>query len=109
MKVFRILIAILMVMVIVAGTAAIVAWRNQDRIVKLVLARVQAQTGYKIVPENFRLAFRSHLVVLLEKPHIYFNGAEVAKVDDLRAVIAFHTIFTSNGLPLYAVALDHPQ
>jgi hypothetical protein len=109
MKVFRILSAVLMVIVIVVGIAAIVAWRNQDRIIKLVLARVQAQTGYKIVPQSSRLAFRSHLVVLLEKPHIYFNGVEVAKVDDVRAVIAFHAIFTSNGLPLYAIAMDHPQ
>ena len=109
MKLFRILTAGLMLVVIVTGGAAGIAWHNQDRLIQLVLSRIHAETGYNIVPSGARLALRSHLVVLLEKPRIYLNGVEVAQVDDLRAVIGFHAIFNSNGLPLYALALDHPQ
>lgn len=109
MKLFRILIAILMVAVILVGGAFAIAWRNQDRLIQVVLTRIHAETGYDIVPAGAHLAIRSHLEVLLEKPRIYLNGVEVAQVDDLRAVVSFHSIFNSNGLPLYALALDHPR
>jgi hypothetical protein len=109
MKFLRILIASLMVFVIVAGGAAAIAWHNQERLINLVLSRIHAETGYNIVPAGARLALRSHLVVVLEKPRIYLNGAEVAQVDDLRAVIGIHAIFSTNGLPLYAIALDRPR
>jgi hypothetical protein len=109
MKFARILVASLMVLVILAGSAAVIAWHNQDRLIQLVLSRIQAQTGYNIVPARIRLALRSHLVVVLENPRVYLNGTEVAQVDDLRAVIGIHAIFSRNGLPLYALALDHPR
>lgn len=109
MKVFRILIAVLMVVVIFVGGAFAIVWRNQDRLIQVVLTRIHAETGYDIVPTGARLTIRNHLVVLLEQPRIYLSGVEVAQVDDLRAVISFHSIFNSNGLPLYALALDHPR
>jgi AsmA-like protein len=109
MKLFRILIAILMVVVILVGGAFAIAWRNQDRLIQLVLTRIHVETGYDIVPAGARIVIRNHLVVLLEKPRIYLNGVEVAQVDDLRAVVSFHSIVSSNGLPLYALALDHPR
>jgi len=109
MKLFRIVIAILMASVILVGGAFAIAWRNQDRLIQVVLTRIHAETGYDIVPAGARLAIRSHLEVLLEKPHIYLNGVEVAQVDDLRAVVSFHSIFGGNGLPLHALALDYPR
>jgi AsmA-like protein len=109
MKLFRILIAILMASVILIGGAFAIAWRNQDRLIQVVLTRIHAETGYDIVPAGARLAIRSHLEVLLEKPRIYLNGVEVAQVDDLRAVVSFHSILGGNGLPLHALALDHPR
>ena len=109
MKLVRLLFASLMVLVILAGSAALIAWHNQDRLIQLVLSRIHAQTGYNIVPAGTRLTIRSHLVVVLEKPQIYLNGVEVAQVDDLRAVIGIHAIFRRNGLPLYALALDRPR
>ncbi|MGD0289313.1 MAG: AsmA-like C-terminal region-containing protein [Candidatus Binataceae bacterium] len=107
MRLLRISIASLSLVIIVAGVIAVAAWRNQARLVRVVLARIYTETGYNIVPSGVRLAFRSHLVVLLEKPTIYLNGVEVARVDDLRAVVRYHTIFNTNGLPLYKLALDH--
>lgn len=109
MRFFRVLIASLLVVVILAGGAAAIAWHNQERLIQLVLSRIHAETGYNIVPAGARLALRSHLVVVLEKPRIYLNGTEVAQVDDLRAVIGIHAIFSTNGLPLYAIALDRPR
>ena len=109
MRLLRILVASLSLAIIVAGTTALVAWRNQARLVGAVLARIDSETGYNIVPAGARLAFRSHLVVLLEKPKIYLKAVEVARADDLRAVVRYHAIFNSNGLPLYELALDHLQ
>jgi hypothetical protein len=107
MRLFRILVASVALVTIVAGLTAIVAWRNQGRLVRAVLARIHTRTGYNIVPSGTHLAFRNHLVVLLEKPAIYLKGVEVARVDDLRAVVGYHAIFNTNGLPLYGLALDH--
>jgi AsmA-like protein len=109
MRPLRILIASLSLTIIVAGGTVAIALRNQAQLIGLVLYRIHAETGYNIVPSGARLAFRSHLVVLLEKPSIYLNGIEVARVADLRAVVRYHTIFNTNGLPLYMLALDHPQ
>ena len=80
MRFFRVLIASLLVVVILAGGAAAIAWHNQERLIQLVLSRIHAETGYNIVPAGARLALRSHLVVVLEKPRIYLNGTEVAQV-----------------------------
>jgi len=109
MRFLRILIiGLCLVIAVAAGTAAL-AWHNQDRLIGLVLSRIHAETGYKIVPSGARLEFRSRLVVLLESASIDLNGTEVARVQDMRAVIGYHRIFYSNGLPLYELALDHPQ
>jgi hypothetical protein len=45
MKLFRILIAILMASVILVGGAFAIAWRNQDRLIQVVLTRIHAETG----------------------------------------------------------------
>ncbi len=109
MRPLRILIASLCIAIIVAGSAVAIVLHNQARLIRLVLSRIHAETGYDVVPKGTRLAFRSHLEVLLEQPAIYLNGTEVARVDDLRAVIRYHAIFNTNGLPLYELVLDHPQ
>lgn len=108
MRIFRIVVAGLMLAVILAGGTVALALHNQARIIRLVLARIYVETGYNIVPSGARIAFRSHLVLLLQKPHIYLGGDEVAQLDDVRAVVSYHAIFYSSGLPLHALALDHP-
>ncbi len=109
MKPLRILIAGLSVLIIVVGGTVAIALHDQARLVRVVLARIYVETGYNIVPSGARLAFHSHLIVTLEKPTIYLDGNEVARVDDLRAVVRYHTIFHSSGLPLYMLAFDHPR
>ena len=109
MRPLRILIAGLCITVVVAGAAVGIALRNQAQLVQVVLSRIHAESGYEIVPKGVRLAFRSHLEVRLKQPIIYLNGTEVARVDGIRALIRYHAIFNTNGLPLYAIALDHPQ
>src|SRR5579859_1417287 len=109
MRPLRILIAGLCIAIIVAGSAVAIVLRDQAQLIQLVLSRIHAETGYDIVPKSARLAFRSHLEVLLEQPTIYLNGNEVARVDDLRAIFRYHAIFNTNGLPLYEIVLDHPQ
>ncbi len=109
MRFLRILIIGLGLIVVVAAATVALAWHNQDRLIGLVLARIHVETGYNIVPSGVRLEFRSHLVVLLESASIDLNGTEVARVQDVRAVVGYHRIFYSNGLPLHDLALDHPQ
>ena len=90
MRPLRFLIFGLCLVIIVAGCTVAIALHNQAQLIQLVLGRIHAETGYNIVPAGARLAFRSHLEVLLEKPTVYLNGIEVAQVDDLRAIIRYH-------------------
>jgi len=108
MRFVRKLVASLLVVIIVAGGAAAIVLHNRAGIVRIVLAQINAATGLNIVPAGTHVAFGNHLVVRLVHPRIYLHGVEVARVDDLRAVISYHAIVHSNGLPLYALALDHP-
>lgn len=109
MRPLRIIIAVLLLAVIAVGVTAIVAWRSQERIIEAVLSGIATDTGYRIVPRGSRIAFSSHLVVVLKQPSVYLNGDEVARLDDLRASIRYRTIFKSTGLPLYDIVFNHPR
>ncbi|MGH7917517.1 MAG: hypothetical protein ACREQE_08620, partial [Candidatus Binataceae bacterium] len=79
------------------------------RLVRLVLGRIERRTGYKIVIAGSRLSFNSHLDVILKRPRVFKDGAELATLDDIKAVVSYHTILTARGLPLHALVLDHPH
>jgi len=108
MRFLRVLLAIVLVIVILAGVAVVVAFHNQPTLVAVVLARINAGTGLEIRPARTRLRFGGHLDVLLERPTVYFHGREVARLEDLRAIVNYHAIFAGNGLPLHSLELDRP-
>src|SRR5260370_6874546 len=56
-----------------------------------------------------QLSLRSHMTVFLERPTVFFNGKEVARLRDIRTVINYHALIFRNGLPLRALGLDYPQ
>ncbi len=108
MRFLRVLLAIVLVIVILTGVAVVAAFHNQPALVAVVLARINAGTGLEIRPARTRLRFGGHLDVLLERPTVYFHGHEVARLDDLRAIVNYHAIFAGNGLPLHSLELDRP-
>lgn len=106
MRIFRILMAALLLALVGAGAVAWYAIHNQARLVEIALAAIDERTGLEITPASSRLIFRNHLVVLLEHPRVMMGGREVARLADIRAVISYHALLYQNGLPLYALMLD---
>ena len=82
---------------------------NQDKIVAIALSRIQDRSGLVIRVAGTRIGFGTHLVVVLEHPRVERNGAEVATLDDIRAVLSYGAIFHNSGLPLARLVLEHPQ
>ncbi|MBF6567480.1 MAG: AsmA-like C-terminal region-containing protein [Candidatus Binataceae bacterium] len=108
MKALRIAALLLLVSVAMASGIAIFAYHNQDRIVKLVLARIGADTGLRISIVGSRLKLRSHLVVVLEQPRVLLQGIEVARLKRAVVMISYRNLIHHQGLPLYAVIADQP-
>src|SRR5216684_1399686 len=109
MRFLRVLVAVLMLAIIASGVAITLALRNQKEIVAAVLAQINQRTGINIVPAGMQLSLRSHMTVFLERPTVFFNGKEVARLRDIRTVINYHALIFRNGLPLRALGLDYPQ
>ncbi len=109
MRFVRITALALAVILIIGAATAVLLVRNQDRLVALVLDRIGTRTGIGILPTSSHLAFRSHLVVVLERPKVVMGGKEIVQLERVRALISYHALLFTKGLPLYALALDRPQ
>jgi AsmA-like C-terminal region len=109
MKALRIVgLALLVVALLIGGVAAFLM-SNQDRVVRYVLEQVRARTGLQIAVANARIRFQSHLVVELDEPTVLSGEHELVKVSSARAVISYHSILFTHGLPLYALVLVQPD
>jgi hypothetical protein len=106
MRIVRILLASILVLTIIAGTVVGIVFHNEASLVQIVLTRIDASTGFNIVPAGVRVRFRSHLEVTLEQPLVYQRGSEIARLDSIRVVVSYHLMLTSNGLPLRELRLD---
>jgi hypothetical protein len=106
MRIVRILLASILVLIIIAGTVVGIVFHNEASLVQIVLTRIDASTGYNIVPTGVRVRFRSHLEVTLKQPIVYQEGSEIARLNSIRVVVSYHLILTSNGLPLRELGLD---
>jgi AsmA-like C-terminal region len=109
MRVFRIAALFLAIVLMVCAVIAALLIHNQGRLIALVLARIDARTGMKVVPASSRLALSSHLIVVLEKPKVLLDGKEVATLERIRAVVSYHALLFTDGLPLHALALNRPK
>ena len=98
----------LILAVIVGGSAALIA-ANQARIVAYVLASVRNRTGVDIIPRASSVHLSTHLVVVLDRPQVIANGQEIVKLKSLSAIISYHSIFVSTGLPLYRLTAIKPE
>lgn len=107
-KLLRIAALLIAVLVIIAGGLGFVIYRNRDRLVTLMLARVDASTGLHIAIAGSHLELRSHLVVMLDEPRIFRQGVEVARLQSVAAWLSYHNLIYSQGLPLHLLRAEQP-
>jgi hypothetical protein len=107
-KLLRIAVLLTALLVIIAGGLSLLVYRNRDRLVRLMLARVDAATGTHIAIAGSSVELRSHLVVLLDQPRIFRDGVEVAHLKRLVAWVSYHNLIYSQGLPLRFLRAEQP-
>jgi len=105
-KLLRIALLTVLTLVIIAGGFAVFLYRNQDQLVKLMLARVDDATGLHVSIAGSSLEFRSHLVLLLQAPEVYRDGIEVARFNRVIAWVSYHNLIRQQGLPLRRLRLE---
>jgi hypothetical protein len=107
-RIVRLLLAGILVLIVIAAGVVTLVFHNEEALVRIILERIEASTGYNVVPSAVRVSFRDHLRVTLEQPRVYQGGAEIARLDDILAVVSYHLIFKNKGLPLRELRLDRP-
>ena len=98
----------LILAIVLCGSAALILF-NQSRIVVYVLASIRSRTGVDIIPRSTSVHLGTHLIVVLDEPQVIDNGREIVKLKSLRAIIGYHSIFVSTGLPLYRLTASSPE
>jgi hypothetical protein len=109
MRLVRIAALSALILAIVVGGSAVLIAVNQSRIVVYVLASVRDRTGVEIIPRASSVHLGTHLIVVLDQPQVIDNGREIVKLKSLRAIIGYHSIFVSTGLPLYRLTATNPE
>jgi len=109
MRLARIAALSALILAIVAGGSAALIALNQSRIVAYVLAAIRNRTGVEIIPQASSVHLGTHLIVVLDQPQVIDNGREIVKLKSLRAIISYHSIFASTGLPLYRLTATNPE
>jgi hypothetical protein len=108
-RLLRIAALVALILVVVIGGSAVLIAVNQARIVVYVLASIHNRTGVEIIPRSSSVRLGTHLIVDLDHPQVIANGHEVVKLESLRAMVSYHSIFTSTGLPLYRITATRPD
>jgi hypothetical protein len=108
MRIARIVAPIVIALAVLAGVATALVLENQERLVGAVLASVRTRTGVDIAPRAARLRLGGHVHIVLDQPRISRDGHELARLESLTAIVTYHSLLFSAGLPLYALKLDHP-
>src|SRR5215471_2573155 len=93
---------------LVLGLVAVVI-HNQAEIVSLVLRHIQDRTGYQILASDSRLRFGAHLDVAIDHPRILHDGQELFSSERIHALLSYHALIWSSGLPLRGVVVIRPQ
>jgi hypothetical protein len=90
----------------ILACGVVLIYFNQHRLIVAVLSSIKNQTGVEIISPHGGLEVRDHLIVVLERPRVMTGGREVVAMDRIRAVVNFHSLFFSRGLPLHDLVLD---
>ena len=109
MRLVRIAALSALILAIVIGGSAALILVNQSRIVVYVLASIRNRTGVDIIPRATSVHLGTHLIVVLDQPEVVANEHEIVKLKSLRALISYHSIFVSTGLPLYRLTAVNPK
>ena len=108
-RLVRISIYVLLLLAILIGSAAIVLSVYQDKILAFVMSAIQTRSGVSFSAATSKLTLGRHLNLQLTDVHISQGGKEISTMAALSATIGYHSILTSNGLPLYSVTIDTPK
>jgi len=109
MKLLRLAVIVVLALGVLVGGAAIALLANQDRIMAAVLKGVEERTGYHITTGATHIRLSSHLILEFEHPDISHGGRSLVKLDAFRAVVSYHSMLFSGGMPLYSVMLVRPE
>ena len=109
MKILRLAVIVVLVLGVLLGGAAIALLANQDRIMAAVLKGVEDRTGYHISTTATHIHLSSHLILEFDHPDISHGGRTLVKLGAFRAVVSYHSILFSGGMPLYSVVLVRPE
>lgn len=109
MKILRLAAIILLVLGTLLGGAVLALLANKDRLMQVVLQGVEERTGYHITTGPTHIRLSSHLILEFEHPEISREGRQILKIDSLRAVVNYHSIVFSRGMPLYSLVLVRPE
>ena len=109
MRILRLAAIAVLVLAVLVGGAAIALVANQDRIMAAVLKGVEDRTGYHISTTATHIHLSSHLILEFEHPDISQGGRTLVKLGAFRAVVSYHSIIFSGGMPLYSVVLVRPE
>ncbi len=109
MKILRLAAIILLVLGTLLSGAVIALLANKDRLMQVVLRGVEERTGYRITTGPTHIRVSSHLILEFDHPEISRDGRQILKIDTLRAVVTYHSILFSQGMPLYSLVLVRPE
>src|SRR5438067_171673 len=109
MRVLRLAAILLLIVMVLIGGAAVALVANQDRVMARVLDGVHQRTGLEITGAATHLRLSSHLILEFDHPRIARDGKELGRLDSARAVVTYHSILFSGGVPLYSLVLVHPD
>jgi hypothetical protein len=108
-RLVRIAIAVLLLFVVLIGAAITALSVYQQQVINFVLVAIETRTGLSIAPASARLHFGNHLGVFFKDVQIIKAGKTISTLGSLRAIVGYHTILTSSGLPLYSVTIENPH
>jgi hypothetical protein len=109
MRILRLAAISLLVLAVLLCGAAVALIANQDKIMRRVIDGVQQRTGYDITVSATHIHFSSHLILEFDNPHVSKDQHELAKVKSLRALVSYHRLIFSQGMPLFSLVLVQPE
>ncbi|HUA31961.1 MAG TPA: AsmA-like C-terminal domain-containing protein [Candidatus Binataceae bacterium] len=107
-RLVRITAYILILLTILIGSAATLLSIYQDKVIAFVMDSIHARIHLGFTVGKAQVHLERHLGVVLTDVHISQNGKEISTIKSIHASVGYHSIFSSNGLPLYSVTVDTP-
>jgi AsmA-like C-terminal region len=108
-RLLRIATAILLLFALLIGAAITALYVYQQQVISFVLGAIETRTGLAFESASSNLHFGSHLAVIFKDVQIVRGGKTISTLGSLRAIVGYHTILTSSGLPLVSITIENPH